>query len=250
MTRTAILVPTPHGPLEAIVHEPDGSPVACAVALPGATSRAETNRKWARVADSLAGLGIVVLRFNYLDEQKELRLDDAAGLAHACEGIDWFRDRMAPLGLLLCGHCQGTRVCLMYAAANPTLGVGLVAPLLPESFGRRDRASIHAMQLLARLASRARVRLPARSKALDPDMARDLVAVGSNPRPWILIGDRDYQWRGLMDPRSLPRELASTDVEVVPGVQLHNSRTLDSQDVMVERVTAWAARTLAASVAS
>jgi hypothetical protein len=46
----------------------------------------------------------------------------------------------------------------------------------------------------------------------------------------------------------VPRELESADIEVAPGVQLHNSRTLESQDVMVERVSAWAARTLAARV--
>ena len=249
MKRTAVFVPTSGDPLEAIVHEPDGSPVACAVALPGAMSRAETNRKWARAADALADLGIVVLRYNYLDGSDETHMDDADRRQWAREGIEWFRNRMAGLDLLVCGHCYGSGVALSYAAANRTLGLALITPFL-GSLGRHDRATMHAMQLLSRVASRAGVRLPSRTRSLDPEPSRDLVTIGSSPRPWVLVGERDYQWRSWTNPATAPPELASVDIEVVRGVQLHSARTPMGQDALIERLAGWAARTLAARAQS
>jgi dienelactone hydrolase len=248
MKRTPVFVPTSGSPVEAIVHEPEGAPIACAVALPGAMSRAEVNRKWARVADSVADLGIVVIRYNYLDGE-DLRFDDARGYARAHEVIDWFHARTPGLDLLLLGHCHGARLCLSYAAANPARGVALVTPWLGK-LGSNDRTTVHVMRLLTRVATRAGVRLPSRSRSLAPDTARDLAAIGSSPRPWILVGDGDYQWRSWANPATAPRELAFTDFEVVPNVQIFATRTLEGQDVMVERVTAWAARTLASRVES
>jgi hypothetical protein len=250
MKRAAVLVPTSLGAAEAVVHIPDGSPVAAAVALHGLSGRAGTNRQWARVADALAEIGIVVLRFDYLAFGDGLLEDDGARSAGAVEAIDWFRDRTVGLDLLLCGKCYGARPCLTYAAAHPHLGLALVAPLLRMRHGRQNRLSVHFWQLLARIAARTGVRLPARSRPIDPEMARAVKVIGSAPPPWILIGERDYQWRSWANPNTAPPELASAVIEVVPGIQVHSPRTLAGQNASVEHVAVWAQRTLRKRVES
>src|SRR5947199_10799997 len=93
MKRAAVLVPTSGGPIEGIVHEPDGPPVACAVALHGATGRSGTNRQGAHLADALADMGILVLRFDYLQAEDGSMARTVEQHEVALEAIDWFRQR-------------------------------------------------------------------------------------------------------------------------------------------------------------
>jgi hypothetical protein len=239
VSRAAVLVTTSVGAVEGIVHVPDGASIAAAVVVPGADSRAGTNRKWARLGDALAERGIVALRYDAVDEAD---LGDAAQ-TRAREVIDWFRDRSDTADLLLCGLCYGARACVTYAASHPPLGLALVTPLLRRRLGRKDRLSVHASQVLTRIATRTGVRLPSRRAALDPPIARALEQIGSSPSPWILLGERDYQWRSWWSSKA-PRELSWSTLEVVPELQLHSSRTLEVQETTIERVSAWATRTL------
>ena len=247
MKRAAVLIPTSAGALEGIVHVPEGAPAAAAVVVPGATSRAGTNRKWARLADALAAQGIVVLRYDAVDSDA---LDDAAGEMRAHEAIDWFRERTDGADLLLCGLCYGARATLLYAAARRPLGIALVTPLLKRGIGRRDKLSVHAAQLMTRITVRTGIRLPSRSKGFDPAIARALTTIGSSPSPLIVVGERDHQWRPWWNTSKRPEALASATIEVVPGLQLHSPRTLETQAAAIERVTAWAVRTLRERVES
>jgi pimeloyl-ACP methyl ester carboxylesterase len=257
MTRHPVVVPTSAGVVTGVVHEPDDDPVAAVLLLHGGTGRSGPNRVWACLADSLSRRGLIAFRTDDRDVEKpEQNRDFPARTAAAGDAIGWFAQQTPGLELLLVGRCVGARACLSYAATHGGVaGVGLVAPRFNHetvkntTWSRGPAASLKraAVRLVPSLASRV-----ARSVVrtfdqgqLDPEAKSIAARLDPSLPLWILLGDRDRQWSSLFRAETRPAELAGAEVEIVPDVVLHANRTLRSQEVVIDRVTAWALRTVA-----
>jgi hypothetical protein len=264
MNRHPVLVPTSSGTLTGIIHEPVGEPRACLVALHGATGRAGPNRVWVRLADSLARHGILVFRLDDYDYAQPMPAKGylATSVEAVAEGITWFRERTSGLDMLLCGRCAGAAQCLAYAALHDdAAGLALVVPVLQREPIRRKtpwylpglatlvkrRAHKVGRALLPSVTDRvARNVTGFDQSGLDDDVRSWVAALDPSLPIWILLGERDHQWRRLWAPESRPAGFDSAEVEVVPGVRLNSTEYLREQQIVIDRVTDWAVRCVCA----
>lgn len=262
MSRHPVVVPTTYGNHVAVVHEPDGAARAAVVTMAGDDGRAGANRGWARVADALAAVGLVTLRFDY--RLPGVPLDDPSPHAQAFyDAVDWFRERTSDLDFLLIARCAGAERCLTYASRAPDIaGVGLIVPWL-KSHRQRDRFGAILRPVDRTLRSRLvpswldrdRVgallkRSPRISQLLlrstdqgrvDTTVAGLAARVAERVPVWVLLGERDHEWRSL---QASPDKLPGATIDVVPGLQLHRYGNLTVQRTVVERVAAWADQTI------
>lgn len=250
MKRHPVLVPTSFGAIEGIVHEPDRDPLGSLVALNAVSGRVGPNRVWARAGDALCGLGLTVFRFDYVVPGPQR---DAAHEAHddavIAESVAWFLRETGSGEPYMCGRCYGARRALVYAASHPVSALGLVAPALHARDLRLTLLRRAAMTPVVGRAVRPLLRA-SRKRAADGEVKLDglvrdgLEAVGSSPSPWIVAGELDPSLRGLWADGPRPPALAHAEIEVVPGIALLTNKTPEMQRVLIERLTAWARRTI------
>jgi pimeloyl-ACP methyl ester carboxylesterase len=258
--RYPVLVPTSAGVLTGVVHEPEGEPLACLVALHGGTGRSGPNRVWVRLAGALAADGFVVLRLDDHEIGSPLVREEywSDSMLATGEGIAWFRERTRGLDMLLCGRCIGAAQTLSYAARHDDVaGIGLVVPTLQrgqvrgsrplgrEGFVMRMKRRAHRVgrAVAPSLTTRVASGIPAFDHPwVDPEVSGWFAAIDASVPMWVLLGERDHQWRRLwaVDPR--PPELGAAEIEVVPDIRLNSTEYLREQQIVIERVTAWALR--------
>lgn len=252
MKRYPVVLATSHGRVAGVVHEPEAEPAAGVVLLHGGTGRSGPNRVWVRLAESLAAAGLVAFRTDDRDVEDPAQNDDyALRAAIATEAIEWFAGETSGLDLLIVGRCMGAQVCMDCAAAlSGVIGVGLIAPRFHHldptlveraggAFGTLKRAAFRAMPRLTERVARKVVSTYDQSR-LDPGVTTALAEI--HCPLWVLLGDGDRQWLSLFTPEGRPAALAGAEFEIVPDTIVHTNRTLRSQEVVVDRVTAWAVR--------
>ena len=265
-----VLLPTASGAQGAVVTVPDGPPVAAAVVLQAfGSTRAGTNQTYVRLAEGLADLGVVTLRFDYPTFGESHALDLSSGLDASTELLAWFRARTEGLDLLVYAYCFGVAPAAMLSRTEERLaGVAIVTPPMIRTNAdgwerRREPLPSRAwrrVRRLRRLPYRLVIRLaygtpdsPTYTEAdedsgeWNPDgMLRELVDAAP---VWVLVGELDLSTPVL---RELEPELSPSgrfELEVVDGLVMYRYRTQEAQDAFVERSLAWAARCLAPAAA-
>ncbi|HET8862736.1 MAG TPA: hypothetical protein VFM94_05760 [Solirubrobacterales bacterium] len=141
----AVLVPTSRGGVSAIVTQPGAVQRGALVLLQGAgpPARSGVNALWTRVAHELAGIGLVVIRFDFACEGDNPGVGRDVPRARAWRrGIDlgllreiapWFLQRAGERALSVAGSCHGARVALEFAATEPVAnGTFLLVPYLGD----------------------------------------------------------------------------------------------------------------------
>jgi pimeloyl-ACP methyl ester carboxylesterase len=253
MPEYPVLAPTSIGYLGGVVSEPDFSPVASVVLLPGwGSSRSEVNRLFARLARGLMGIGAVGLRLDYPgwwdgDPVPELS-GPGAIVRHAVqEATAWFRERAGDLDLLFVGACYGGQLAVELAEQEPGVrGVAFIAPFFrmapsPITGGAR-RLLGPTLPLVRRVLGTRRYRgLRDRMVEVRDSDFRQSVAVAARRVPvWILVGEHDHA-TGQLDwlTSSLPAN-ADVDIETVPGTVLHTFGAPAAQEETLARVLSWA----------
>ena len=261
MNEHPVLLDTPAGAISLLVTEPEGPALAAAVLLHGAAgSRAGVNRIWARLARSLASLGIVVVRLDYPGLGSSLGIEETGPRRHDATGddravraaVDWLKKRTKDLDLLVIGACYGGRVGARLAATERLAGLALIAPALHTLGAERRslrfriqegaRIRLHALRNGRLSASQTRTAERADSQ-VDHRVARSIAVGIDRTATWLLIGAEDA-WLNLLP--ELQRQIGPShsrlELEVIPGVVLQGYRTREAQDAIIERVVAWARR--------
>ncbi len=235
-----VFVPTSAGPLGGIVTEPDGDERGAAVILEGINGRrAGVNQIWTHAARALTDLGLVVLRLDYpgRGDSRPAAPGAEADLA-LVEGIGWFRERTAGLGLHLVGSCFGVRPAAAVAEHEPTLNsLTLHVPYLMRVPSRR---------LVARAARRFRRELAVvRSPSIDDAVCSSIVAAARRAPTVVVAGEQDAHLSDAVElRRRAGRDGVDIEVVVVPGATLHGHRSVQGQ----RSIVAWLAACVSAAI--
>lgn len=264
MNEHPVLLDTPAGPVSLMVTEPETPALAAAVLLHGAAgSRAGVNRIWARLARSLASLGIVVVRLDYPGLGSSLGTKETGPRRHDATSDDravravvhWLKKRTQGLDLLVVGACYGGRVGARLAATERLAGLALIAPALhilgagkrSLRFRIQEAARVRLRALQKRRLSASQTRTGERADSqVDPKVASSIATGIDRTATWLLIGAEDAWMRLLPElQRQIGPSHSRLELEVIPGVALQGYRTREAQEAIIERVAAWARRTLA-----
>lgn len=241
-----VLVPTSKGPAGAIVSEPEGTARAALLLFQGGgpPARCGVNAIWTRIARRLAGLGMVVLRFDFGCEADSAPIGagaergpawrSAVDLPLTHEVSDWFHERVGA-GILMAGSCYGARLALEVAVEKPWVdGVFLVTPYLAGVRRKRaappDNAAAKAMAELPNPPQNQNDRL----SAVAIDSSRALAERGTPL--WMLIGERDAP-HALELQQRVRTEAGGPEVEVAPGIALHPGNDPASQKAIADRMS-------------
>ena len=165
MTDTPLYIPTPAGPLFAVLHEPEGAVRAAVLLLaPGLDEKRAAHGALARLARALAAAGCAALRFDYRGtgdssgESAEVTLGSMEADAAAAAGF--LRGRSGGAALVLLGFRLGASLALRLA---PTLSVARVAAVAPIVSGavwlrqERGRTQLRRSMIARELAAAAAV---------------------------------------------------------------------------------------------
>lgn len=250
MTDRAVVVPTTLGPTAAIVSEPEGPPRGLLILLQGdgPSGRSGINSVWTRLARELAGLGLVVLRFDYADEGDGtmIRGDSLPDPGHKKrvdlivlrDVVAWLRERVDAEETLVVGDCHGGRLAIDIAGEDPrVVGAFLSVPYVRKVF--------------VELAERRRPMGPLRRALgrIDPAKFHEGVIAGlpvmlAKGPVWMLMGDGDgddpLQLRRLFRARGRRR----IEVEVVPGMAVNPVSSPEAQREVARRTLRRIARYL------
>jgi dienelactone hydrolase len=231
VTDRPAFVPTSAGPVGAVVSEPDARPRGAVLLLHGGGGRRfGVNGVWARTGRLLAEDGWTTLRVD-CPGRGDSSLADPGEKGWLRDCLRWLRDRAGSRDVSLVGVCYGARLAVE-AAADPDIGgLFLTVPYL------RSVSSSPLGRALRRLATRAS--LPHRAR-FDPRVKRATVAAARRVPTRILVGALDT-W--LPDAVALQRAAgpaAAVRLDVVPGVALHQYRTMLAQEVAIDRIRGWA----------
>lgn len=255
MTDHPILIPTSKGPVGGIVSEPEGAPHGAVVLLSGGgpPARCGINAIWTRIAQRLAALGVVVLRFDFATEADSAMVGADVPREPAWRsGVDlpitrqvsaWFRER-AGMQIVLAGSCYGARLALEAAAEDPEVeGVFLVAPYLAGVRRKRARPNMDDP------AERARTELPNppqtqndRLSAVAVDSSRAILARGCPL--WMLIGEKDDPRVQQLESRLAAEGGPTPEVEIATGLRLHPNNDPRAQKRIAEGIVGRVARSL------
>jgi dienelactone hydrolase len=245
MSDHAFIVPTSRGPVSAIVSEPEGGQRGALALLQGAghPCRAGVNGLWTRVARDLAGLGLVVLRFDFAAEGDSTPVGEDAPRVHAWrrsidmsllrEVTPWFLEQAGERELLVAGSCYGARLALEFAATEPVAkGVFLLVPYLEDREPQlRDAGEEDPPPRLDDRTWAAGATLNGYSELL----AGFRACLARGP-VWILVGEDEAE-----SARRFERSLAATELpfelEIVPGMpELHPVTNPVQQDTARRRL--------------
>jgi dienelactone hydrolase len=232
-----VLIPTPEGPVGGVVTQPRGEVRARMVLYSGygRPARSGTNSFWTRLARSLAGLGIVVLRTDWVREGETLPVGEGEKGFLARRDLDlrlqddhvlpWFFERAGALPTFFAGACGGARFSIELAGRNPTRvgGVFLIAPD-PRDFD-------------AELAGED-------PNPIDWLVVRRLRAILERTSAWIVQGDGDFADISLLKTRLGPPAAERLEVELVPDVALHFLDQPDIQEQAASRLRSRVIRAL------
>jgi pimeloyl-ACP methyl ester carboxylesterase len=137
VAETPLYIPTPAGPLFAVLHEPEGAVRAAALLLaPGLDEKRAAHGALARLARALAAAGCAALRFDYRGtgdssgESAEVTLGSMEADAAAAAGF--LRERSGGAPLVLLGFRLGASLALRL---GPALGAARVAAVAPVTSG-------------------------------------------------------------------------------------------------------------------
>jgi len=260
MSVEPVLIETSAGAVGAVLTLPASPPRAAAVILPGAggSTRSGLDQMFARLASSLAGIGVSSIRFDY----------PGSGESHLCrlsrwaegsaEAIDWFQQDCGARPLLLVAECGGLlQAHREVMSGRDVLAVGLFLP--PFQYGSYP-LPLPLVRRLRGLAGRIK-RLPGhwllrvRYGPSDPKfstmwprgayraMARSeamLVELSERVPLWVLSADADPSTRVL---ERLQDQLAAGigyELEVLPSGSPVGSSPPGAAEI-VRATTAWAA---------
>lgn len=258
------------GAVLSVPEDPAGG--VCVVLATGrARDRAHRNGMWVRAARELAARGIYTLRLDYpgvgnsTGPPRVFPLEDSP--AWAVEDACRFLMEHTPVRrILLVGTCYGSRLMLDAAVRVPEVeAVGFVSgPIYTRTPSWKKRTRVTLVRLIGRQPSgRKRENVIARRKGpgneaqqrregnqaaerrVSPVFARSLRAFLRRGRVYFLYGEEDFtyrEFRHALKRLNPPRD--RIEVDVVPGI-IHTFQTLETQDLTIDRVVAWCARTAA-----
>jgi dienelactone hydrolase len=250
MTDHAVVVPTQHGPVGAVVSEPRAEQQGALILLQGGgpPCRAGVNALFTRIARDLAGLGLAVLRFDFAtegdstlvgrDAPREMGWRRSVDLGILRDVAPWFLSRAGERELLLAGVCHGARVALELAASDASAkGLFMVVPYLlnrePHVLEAADEGVPPALA----------GRTWSGGNTLDSDEAlleglRSCLARGP---VWILAGEGEDEAVRPFE-RALESAARPLELELFPGMALHPTGHPAQQAVVRERLVARVAR--------
>jgi dienelactone hydrolase len=253
MSDHAVIVPTRFGPAAAVVTEPTGKRRGALVFLHGVgpPARAGVNRVWTRVAHDLAGLGLVVLRFDYATEGDSTlagcdvpqhrgwrRID----LAMLREIAPWFLRRTGERRLLLAGGCHGGRVALEFAASDPVAGgLFLLVPFLSQIEPRFRRADGNDIPPVLD----GRVWSGGPTLDCDADLVAGFRVCMARGPVWVLVGGGEEAEAVRPFAGALEKAGSSFELEVVPNMSLHPFGHPEQQSTLRRRLRERVDRALA-----
>lgn len=250
MSDHAVLIPSAHGPVSAIVSEPEDEAHATLILLPGGgpPARAGINSVWTRVARALAGGGVRVLRFDMAGEgdsvlvgrdvQRRFAWRRDTDLALLRDVAAWLRGRIGAPELLVAGSCYGARVALDWAAGDgDTRGAFVAVPYLwnrpPPS------AQVPKRTRSQRLRDALRLRRELEAWELDSppvDVVEGVRVSLSRGPVWMLVGEKDRQDAHVVR-EQLGAAGAQLEIETVAGAMLHPVGSQHSQAEVARRLT-------------
>jgi dienelactone hydrolase len=252
MTDHPILIPTSRGPVGAIVSEPEGAPRGGLILFQGGgpPARCGVNAIWTRIAHDLAGLGLVVLRFDFaceaesvtvgMDAERDPGWRSAVDMPVTREVSAWFR-RRAAVELIVAGSCYGARLAMELAAEDRRVeGAFLVTPYLAGV--RRAKPGVAAPQVAVAVRPDLQQGVRDPLSAVTVDAAKAIV---ERECPlWILVGERDGPQALDLESRVGDGDGGVLSVEVAPGIALHPGTDAPAQEVIASRLRARIAQRL------
>lgn len=266
MTDRALIMPTSVGPVGAIVSEPDGPAQVALILMQGGgpPCRAGVNGIWARFARELAGEGIAVLRFDFVNEgdsmlagagvERDVGWRRNADLAIARELAPWFRRHTGLEELLVVGSCHGGRIAFDFAAEDGGVtGTFLIVPYLwnlpphmrADKVAARSRSLPWASALYDYGTSSVRdqrrhygeVEAVTDRSPLEESFVEGARALLAGGPAWILIGEGDSQ-KTVELKRRLGEDGERLEVEVVPNTIIHPVTHPEIQALVTARLRA------------
>ncbi|HBV95251.1 MAG: hypothetical protein ABSC16_09835 [Candidatus Dormibacteria bacterium] len=258
-----VLIETSGGVVGAMVTSPSGPPRGAAVILPGAlgSTRSGLNQVFARLASSLAAVGVSSLRLDYPGSGESHLCRMSSWEESTAETIEWFRRRCGERNPVLVAECAGLLPAYREVhAGRGVSGVGLFLIPEPPAPGPARRQRGWRARPLARWVWRLPRRLMFRVRYGPPDprlvtiwpasayralggseaMLREIAA---RVPLWVLGAEADpvtAELRRLGD-RLGPE--ADCELEVVGGTSTGGSSLPGAADV-VRAVTRWVDRLL------
>lgn len=250
MIDRAVMVPTSYGAIGGVISEPADEPRGTLLLLQGGgrCGRSGFNSIWARVARSLAGRGVTVLRCDFWGDGPMVAVGrpgpgpmpiapraDRDFLPYR-EVISWFREHTGKDDLLLAGSCYGARVAIELAGAFPSVrATFLVVPYVRRPGKRlmwRDRLTKLRGGRLTLDDDRIDVGV------LDPRAVEAFRAALAHGSSLVLNGARDPRDVQLLKD-VLGHAAANLDVEIVAGHALYPVNAPDVQEIIEDRLTVW-----------
>lgn len=246
MTDHPVLIPTSKGPVGGMVSEPDGAPRAALLFFQGGgpPARCGVNAVWTRIAHQLAGLEIVVLRFDFaceadstmvgMDTSRGPAWRSAVDLPITREVSAWFIERTG-MEIIVAGSCYGARLGLELAAEEARVnGVFLTAPYLAGVRHGTARRNGAAPAVAVAVDPTASQDAGDRLGAVAVDSSRAILARGAPL--WILIGEKDKPHAIELEERIRESGGPAPEVEIAAAVALHPGTDGAAQEVISTRL--------------
>jgi pimeloyl-ACP methyl ester carboxylesterase len=242
-----------------------GSEFAVVMAAGRARDRAHRNGMWVKAGEQLAARGLYALRLDYpgvgnsTGEPRVFPLEESP--AWAVEDACRFLLEHTPVRrVILAGTCYGARLMMDAAVRVPEVeAVAFVSgPIYTRAHSWKKRVRLRLLKLVGRtpsgrkgtptiaqtnVAMQRREGNLAAERRVSPVFAKSVRAFLRRGRVYVLYGDGDFtylEFRHALQRLAPPRD--RMEIEVVPGI-IHTFQTVEVQELTVERVVTWCART-------
>ena len=248
MIERPLFVPTPDGPLAAMLTLPDGDPAALVMVMQGyGGTRSGANQMLTRLAHALAAEGVATLRADYAGAAESFDAGPSERVAGVRTLVEASRTVVPNAPLYLVASCYGVGPAVHVAADIDVAGIAVVSPLIIDRTPKFvvNLRSKPVRRAIGRLRHRLRYgsrRVPPVEQSDNVDTQDGMRELATRAPLFVLGGSEDRTTQALYDfLETMPEPV---ELEVAEGCAIHSSTTPEAQFAMQDGVRRWMVRNI------